>query len=623
MRLRDVWRSIKLAFQKLDTLFLNDMKLFLRDRKALVLVLLTPFLILSILINIYGFSGIAENIKGVKLGVCDKGNANFDLESDIFEPIRFNGECEQEVEELVSKGELRGAIVIPEDFRQNLIDGKGTKLLVYIDNTKSTTALVTSNAVKAYASDLNEKMGEAFIREAWKQLDELNENLRVVVENLKKAEPVAVELQKRMRSTKSELDGIDFERYQMLMSDMIYYLDLMESLLDEAEMSAQGIKPDLITPTLPIVVGNSSDLFTTYKQKSAGLRTAYCTTNLTIIPNPGCILIDEVDGIVLNVEQEITTYHSDINDKIARLNRVSEDLTESLNSLGKVLDSTSENNKEMRENIDEIQEALWFLQNKTENVTKSMKELDSEVNRFLSDMIKIRIDLENTIEVLDTYTQKDPATILKPVTVDVKPVFLDKNEIFNRLPGLMAIVLLFITLFISSSQIVGERKGGTMARIFLSPISMFFYIFEKMLYLLLLSLVAFGSMVAAVLLFDVSVSFSIEVLLIAIVAGLAYTAIGVLIGSISKSENTSLLTCLVVGFPLMFLSGAFSPPELMGKFWRVATEYLPLTLNVNLLERVMIYKTGIDAGMLWTLIGLTVVLYLLSVWMIKRKPTLK
>ena len=187
----------------------------------------------------------------------------------------------------------------------------------------------------------------------------------------------------------------------------------------------------------------------------------------------------------------------------------------------------------------------------------------------------------------------------------------------------MAVVLLFITLFISSSQIVGERKGGTMARIFLSPISMFFWVFEKMLYLTVLALVSVVSMFLAVLIFGVPIHFSLNLILIFLVACAAYVSIGVLIGSISKSENTSLLTCLVIGFPLMFLSGAFSPPELMGKMWRTISQYLPLSLNVSALERIMIYSTGINWQEVSILVVMTAVFYFLAVIMIKNKPTLK
>lgn len=627
MPLKDAWRSIKLSAQKLDTLLLNDLKLFFRDKKSLILVVLTPFLILAILINIYNFSNIAENMQGVKVGLCDEGNANLELKEKMFDFEQFKGNCEKEVAEKVERGELRGAIVIPEDFRQNLIDGRGTELTVYVDNTKSTTALVTSNAVKAYAADLNQKMGEAFIREAWKNLDELNDNLRIVVKNLKLVEPIAKDMRTRMSETRYDLEKIDFERYQKLLDDMIHYLDVSEELLNETGEAAKGINPDLTLPKIQNISQtntNTSTFFSEYRNKSAELRANYCnSTSNNIIPMPTCILIDKTDQTMITLEQKIGNYYDDINQKIAELNAATERLQDSINKLGKVLDSSNEQNKEMRRDIADMRQGLLRLQEKTDNVTESIIQLDKATKQFLDNIVRVTNNLETTIGVLDTYTKKDPATILRPVTVEVKPVFKGKTEIFNRLPGLMAIVLLFIMLFISSSQIVGERKSGTMARIYLSPISMFFFVFEKIIYLLLLGILSFISMIAAVVMFGVPFRFSGELVIIAITASLAYISIGILIGALSKTENTSLLTCLVVGFPLMFLSGAFSAPELMSKMWRVISNYLPLTINVNLWEKVMIYNTGIDKTGINLLLGITIVFYLLAVWRIRTKPTVK
>jgi ABC-type multidrug transport system permease subunit len=342
--------------------------------------------------------------------------------------------------------------------------------------------------------------------------------------------------------------------------------------------------------------------------------------------DPTCIILDYTDDIVDSLDAHaanLTSYQSTLNARITELNQKSAEIDAALFRLSELVDSSSEQNQEMRRDIQEVRDNLLFLEQKTENITQSIEELDRSMDQFLSDIIRVTDELNQTIMVLDTYTQKDPSTILRPVKVDARPVFKDKLEIFYRLPALMSILLLFITLFISSSLIVNERRGGTMARIFLSPLSMFFYVFEKMAYLLLLCLLAVLSMLLASLVFGVFITVNLNLFLVFIVASLVYISIGVLIGSVSKSENTSLLTCLVIGFPLMFLSGAFSPPEMMDKFMRIAAQYLPLSLNVSLLENITIYHTGIDPAKILIMVVMIAVFYLLSVIMIRKKPTLK
>jgi ABC-type multidrug transport system permease subunit len=625
MPLKERLKSAKLQFQKLDTMLFNDMKLFIRDRKSLILVMLTPFLILAILINIFYFSDVASTIRGVKIGVCDLDGSDFQMTGEIFLVTKLPGDCSQEAQQLVQKGELRGAIIIPKGFQQNMKDGKGSVLTLYLDNAKSTTALVTSDAVKAYVSDLNERIGREFILNAWEQLRLLNGNLRFLVVNLEKARPIAVTLQEKLAIANEQMSGVDFGASQQALSDVISYLNMLEIQLDTINNTYT-----VAVPQIPQIQKNVdiSIAIQQYDVNTELLRQTYCAAGdpLLMIPNPVCTVFNYTDGIIDGLEQtasNISSYEDELNSRIAYLNAQASAINDTISQMSELMRSGSEQNGELRQKIQKAKDNLLFVQDKTENISRTIIELNQSINSYLRDIIRVTDELNETITVLDTYTQKDPATILRPVRVDNEPVFTKKLEIFYRMPAFMSIILLFITLFISSSLIVNERKGGTMARIFLSPISMFFYVFEKTLYLLNLCVLAIVSMFIAGLIFSVPIPLSLPLVIVLIIASLVYISIGVLIGAISKSENTSLLTCLVVGFPLMFLSGAFSPPELMGKIVRTISHYLPLTLNADLVEKITIYNTTIDLSSILIMVGMVIAFYLLSVLFIWKKPTLK
>jgi ABC-type Na+ efflux pump permease subunit len=617
--------SAKLQFQKLDTMLLNDIRLFIRDRKSLVLVMLTPFIILSILINIFYFSDVAETIKGVKLGICDLDNSGFAMESSIFQVEKMTGNCEPAAADRVAKGELRGSIVIPKGFRQNIKDGVGTELKLFVDNSKSTTAVVTTNAVKAYVSDLNAKIGTEFILDAWKKLSELNNNLRFLVANLEKMKPAAIALQERLDALNQDISAVDFPAHQQSVNDVLSLLDALEAELDYVNQSMYSMPLQMPNIT---TVPNVSVVIPGYRDAAESLK-AYCnaTSLLPILTsNPACALLNYSDAMLDGIDAgaaNVVAYQDTLNQRITEFNSAADELNASISRLADAVSMASDDNSDLRYKINALRGDIAFLDEKMTNITATIQELNASVNKFLGDVVRVTDELNATISVLDTYTKKDPSSILSPVTVDEKPVFRGKLEIFYRMPALMSIILLFITLLISSSLIVNERRGGTMARIFLSPVSMFFYLFEKMIYLLLLSVIAFGSMLVATLVFAAPMEVSLQLIIVFVVASLAYVAIGILIGALSKSENTSLLTCLVVGFPMMFMSGAFNPPELMSRVMRAIGSYLPLTLHVNLVERITVYRTMVDASALFILLAMAVVLYLAAALIIRRKPTLK
>lgn len=617
-------KKLLLNFQNFHIMLLNDLRLFFRDKKSLILVLLTPFLILAVLINLYNFSDVTENLRGVQLGVCDQDNSDFNLESEIFKITIFTGDCEADVLQLVRTGQLRGAIVIPEGFKEKLASGGGSQLKLYLDNSKSTTAVVTNNAIKAYVDDLNQQIGTEFILEAWDQLTILNQNLRFLVENLDTAIPIAQDLRVRMQLLDRELRNIDFESHRAVVQDIRSFLNILSIRLDYIDSSAIPNESIQYVP-YPNITTSTSFLLTEYEINSNFWKDTFCpNTSMTI--NPVCNVLDSTDALIEGIESDseyLSNHSTDMNNEIAKLNEQIANVNAAIIALHDLTDESSETNQKLKQDLNDLDNALVFYDEKTENISKTMNELTSSIDQFLADIIRVRNELNQTIVVLDEYTQKDPSSILRPVTVFTQGVFADKKEIFYKLPALMSIIMMFITLLISSSLIVNERKGGTMARIFLSPLSMMFYVFEKIAYLLILCIAAIVSMLVASLIFGVMLPLSAGAILVLLIASLVYISMGVLVGAMSKSENTALLTCLVVSFPLMFMSGAFSPPELMDKFIRTIAHYLPLTLNVNLLESITLYNTSMNPLNLIIMLAMLVIFYGLAVIIIKAKPTLK
>jgi ABC-type multidrug transport system permease subunit len=642
---------------RLHVMLSHDLLLFWRDRKSLILVLLTPFLILSILINIYGFSDVASTIKGVKVGVCSEESADFNISSDMFEVSAFEGECDWVVADKVRRGELRGAITIPKDFERNIQSGKGAVIALYLDNAKSTTAIVVRDAIKAYVSDLNEKIGREFILNAWENLNKLNDNLKILVKNLDAAYPVAVELQGELRSTERSLAETNISDIEQTLEDTIVLLDSLDMALSLTEQSV-----DIIGANIDSQGVSSPDIsadealreFEVYLSESQEFKETYCvddvsqSLNVSLIKIPlkvypnmtsgssndsfsgaaadACALVAQSDAAMRDMYDKLKSADDAQDNLTAAANGLiasSGDLRETVASLRKIVNSSGEQSVEAHENLRRAKEELVALDSQLGDLIVQIMSLERNIDDYLNQTITITEELRKTTIILDQYTARDPATILRPITVDTKAAFGEKSEIFSKIPALMGIVLLFVTLLISSSLIVNERKAGTMARVFLSPITMFLFIFEKALYLLALCSLEFISMLVAIFVFKVDVTYTFDFFVIMLVAAVLYLMMGILIGAISKSENTALLTCLVIAFPLMFLSGAFSPIELMTGIYRSLSPYLPLTIHIDALEKVMIYGTGLDMGAIYLMCGMILVCYLASVLIIRKYPTLR
>jgi len=268
-----------------------------------------------------------------------------------------------------------------------------------------------------------------------------------------------------------------------------------------------------------------------------------------------------------------------------------------------------------------LYEQIAIVEGIKDNLTRDIRQMGETATNFTNQIIVLTDELNETTKVLDIYTSKDPINIIRPVTLKRTPTHGDKSYFEFLTPGLIALILMFIMLFISSASIVSERNNGTMARNFLAPIPIPLFIVEKTLYLLVLAVIQLALMTILCMILGVSITISIALLGVMLVMALAFINLGMFIGAISKTENTALLTSLVLGIPMLFLSGLFFPFEIMPGFIEAIGRNLPMTLSTINLERLITYSTFIDYDAIMKLVATSVVLFALTYIFIRLKPT--
>ncbi len=136
-------------------------------------------------------------------------------------------------------------------------------------------------------------------------------------------------------------------------------------------------------------------------------------------------------------------------------------------------------------------------------------------------------------------------------------------------PGLVAFILMVLTIMIPTISIVREKERGTMEHILLAPVRPIEVILGKTLLYFILS---FGAtvliIVTGVILFGIPVRGSIILLgLVTILFLIAGLGMGILISTVTATQAQAYLAALAVGFlPNMILSGFIFPISSM-PFW--------------------------------------------------------
>lgn len=182
--------------------------------------------------------------------------------------------------------------------------------------------------------------------------------------------------------------------------------------------------------------------------------------------------------------------------------------------------------------------------------------------------------------------------------IDVRPRLLYNPDLQSShffVPGLIAVILQMVLLFLTSFSIVRERELGTLEQLFVTPVGRGALLFGK---LIPYALMAYGELlivlVAMVGIFDVPISGSLVLLLaLSSLFILTVLGLGLFISTIASTQLEAVQLSFLVMLPSVFLSGFMFPrSEMPLPIW-LAGYLLPVTYFVEIVRGVIL--RGADA----------------------------
>lgn len=166
------------------------------------------------------------------------------------------------------------------------------------------------------------------------------------------------------------------------------------------------------------------------------------------------------------------------------------------------------------------------------------------------------------------------------------PLFGGRGSMDVSMPGYAALILGavgFMTVAINTSS---YREAGILRRFRATPLHPLTYIAADVTANLLMMLLGMaGFLLVGWLLYSVRFEGNpVGVLLAAIFSALAMFAVGYLIASLAPSARAAQVISMVIFYPMMFLSGAGMPLEILPASLRRVSDFLPLTYAARLLR---------------------------------------
>lgn len=167
------------------------------------------------------------------------------------------------------------------------------------------------------------------------------------------------------------------------------------------------------------------------------------------------------------------------------------------------------------------------------------------------------------------------------------------SQVYN-VPAVCGVIVLLMSLLLTALGVVREREMGTLDQLLVSPLSAGELMMGKTIPV---ALVAFAQLllviVVALLWFDIPLRGSVPFLLAAaVVFVLAGLSIGLLISTVSRTQQEAFLTMFLFILPAIILSGFLYPVDTMPEIFQTLTLANPLRHFLEIVRGVFLKGAG-------------------------------
>ncbi len=172
----------------------------------------------------------------------------------------------------------------------------------------------------------------------------------------------------------------------------------------------------------------------------------------------------------------------------------------------------------------------------------------------------------------------------------IEPYGYGRRGIDFLLPAIIAMAIFQGATMNLGRAIAGEKKDGSLTRVFLTPTSNTTIVLGTQMFYLLLEVVRSSFMiVVAVLLFSVTISGSVlDIIIIIAIFAIGTTGVGMVLSVMTNNQEQYMALAMLVSMPIMFLSGVFFPVQTMPPVLQGVAQFLPVTYAADALRGVMV-----------------------------------
>lgn len=220
------------------------------------------------------------------------------------------------------------------------------------------------------------------------------------------------------------------------------------------------------------------------------------------------------------------------------------------------------------------------------DVISSQSSVDADKLRVIS------TNLNSLIEKLSIISASNAENIVSPIKTEINSISKDSSNWKYLYPTLVALILLLSGVVLSSSIVLTEKKERARFRNFMTPTSDLSFVLGAYLtglIILGIQLVVLFVCTAAFTDLAIFASFG-KIALVLFLASSVFLFIGMFIGYIFKSDETTILASISIAALLIFFSNAIIPVESIRGALKFLAMYNPFYIVDTLLKKIILFN---------------------------------
>jgi ABC-type multidrug transport system permease subunit len=282
-----------------------------------------------------------------------------------------------------------------------------------------------------------------------------------------------------------------------------------------------------------------------------------------------------------------------------------------------------ESNSNLSKIRSEISSVKSELEDLDSDLGESVETLSEKTTSGKLELEKISQNIEVLIQNISLISPRNAESVVTPIKTEVIPLSKDSSNWKYLFPTLTTLIILLSSVVLSSSIVLTERRARAKFRNFMTPTSDLSFIFGAYVTsFIILALQLILLFIGTFYLTHLNVlEFGASILLVIFISSSVFITVGMLIGYLFKSDETTILASISIASLFIFFSNAIIPVELIRGNLKYLAIYNPFFITDSILKKILLFGEPLLSYYFELLILTGIFILLIIFTLIARKMT--